>query len=270
MTAAVAPQEFGHVLRSWRARRSRSQLALAGEAGVSQRHISFLETGRSRPSREMVVHLGIVLDLPLREQNTMLVAAGFAPIHPERTIDDPALDDIRRAIELMLAAHDPFPAYVLDRHWNLVLANNAATNLIMTLPASAQTLASNAARLMLHPDGIRTVTEDFVVPAAAIMRRLEREAHESPGDADLEALVTEVRSYPGVPTGKVFDEAPLSHDLVMPLRLRVEGQALSFFSTIATLASPGDITLQELRLETLLPADAATEAALFELRDANE
>lgn len=268
MTDVMTRDEFGDVLRSWRGRRNHSQLHLAGAAGVSQRHISFLETGRSRPSREMVMHLGLVLDMPLRDRNGMLIAAGFAPVYPERSIDDPDMADIRRALEAMLRAHDPFPAYVIDRHWNLVMANSAAGAMIATLPSEAQAHAGNLARLMLHPDGLRTTVENWRDAAASTLLRLDREADESPGDHELLALVDEMRSYPDLPGERELSRVPSVHEMVLPLRLRLGDELLSFFTTIATLASPSDITLQELRLETLLPADQATEAVLHALRDA--
>lgn len=268
MSDLLTRDQFGDVLRSWRGRRNQSQLHLAGAAGVSQRHISFLETGRSRPSREMVMHLGLVLDMPLRDRNGMLVAAGFAPVYPERSIDDPELADIRRALDAMLAAHDPFPAYVIDRHWNMVMANPAAGHLIAAMPPAAHIHADNMAKLVLHPDGLRTVAENWNDAAAATLLRLEREADESPGDHELLALLKEVRSYPDLPDDRELSRVPSVHELLLPIKVRLGEQPLSFFTTIATLASPSDITLQELRLETLLPADKQTEAALHAMRDA--
>ena len=268
MSDVLTRDEFGEVLRSWRGRRNQSQLTLAGAAGVSQRHISFLETGRSRPSREMVIHLGLVLDVPLRDRNGMLIAAGFAPIYPERSIDDPEMADIRRALDAMLHAHNPFPAYVIDRHWNLVMANSAAGVMIAGLPEAAQVHAGNLARLVFHPDGLRPSTENWRDAAAATLLRLEREADAAPGDHQLLALLDEVRSYPGLPGDRELSRVPSAHELLLPLKIRLKDQVMSFFTTIATLASPSDITLQELRLETLLPADAATEAALLAVRDA--
>lgn len=262
MSDVLVRDGFGDVLRSWRGRRSRSQLTLATEAGVSQRHISFLETGRSKPSREMVVHLGLVLDVPLRDRNAMLIAAGYAPIYPERSIDDPDLVDIKRAIELMLDAHDPFPAYVIDRTWNLLLANDAAFRLIRNLTPEAQALASNLAKLVLHPQGLRSITRNWHDAAAATLLRLEREADDAPGDAELAELITEVRSYPDIPDDRAIAGVPSAHELLVPLEITLGGNELSFFTTIATLSSPADITLQELRFETLLPANPATEAAL--------
>lgn len=261
----ITRDSFGDALRSWRGRRNRSQLTLATEAGVSQRHISFLETGRSKPSREMVVHLGLVLDVPLRERNAMLIAAGFAPVYPERSIDDPDLAGVRHALELMLGAHNPFPAYIVDRRWNLLLANESAGLLIAALPEAAQGLATNLARLTLHPDGLRQVATNWPEVAAAVMVRLERELDELPADSGLAELLDEVREFPGLPDERSKSRIPSAHELLVPLRVSLGGQALSFFTTIATLMAPTDITLEELRLETLLPADEATEAVLRSL-----
>jgi len=267
MTEVLTHDEFGDVLRFWRRRRSHSQLDLASAAGVSQRHISFLETGRSRPSREMVMHLGLVLDMTLRDRNAMLIAAGFAPVFPERSIDDPALADIRRALDTMLEAHDPFPAYVVDRHWNLVMANQAAGHLIAALPPAAHEHATNMAHLVLHPNGLRTVARNWDVIAASALLRLEREADESPADHEFTALLDLVRSYPGLPSDRARSRVPSAHELLLPVEVTLDDQELSLFTTIATLGSPADITLQELKLETLLPADRVTEAALYAMRD---
>lgn len=267
MSDVLSRDQFGDVLRSWRGRRNQSQLHLAGAAGVSQRHISFLETGRSKPSREMVMHLGLVLDVPLRDRNRMLIAAGFAPVYPERSIDDPEMADIRRALEAMLAAHEPYPAYVIDRHWNLVMANQAAGHLIAALPPAAHEHATNMVTLVLHPDGIRSIARNWKAVASFTLRRLEREADESPGDLDLLALVEAARSYPDLPDERELSQVPAIHELLLPIDIVLDKQELSLFTTIATLASPSDITLQELRLETLLPANKETEAALHAMRD---
>lgn len=260
--AMVAAAPFGDVLRSWRQRRSCSQLALAAEAGVSQRHISFLETGRSNPSREMVVHLGVALEVPLRDRNAMLIAAGYAPVYAERSLGDDDLADIRRAIEMMLTAHEPFPAYVIDRHWNVVLTNEAASRLVLGLMPSAAAHATNIARLVLHPDGLRSATDNWRELAAATVLRLEREASERPDDDGLRELLDEVSRYPDMPDRRSLSLVPKAHEVLIPVRVTLGGQPASFFTTIATLASPTDVTLQELRIETLLPADAETEQFL--------
>ena len=270
MSDVLTHGNFGDVLREWRGRRSRSQLDLAADAGVSQRHISFLETGRSKPSREMVIHLGVVLDVGLRDRNSGLLAAGFAPVYAERSINDPDLGEIRRALELMLGAHEPFPAYVIDRQWNLVMANDAAGRLIGSLPVAAQMQASNLMRLVFHPDGLRSRTNNWEVAAAALLRRLEREVAENPADADLAGLLEEALGFQGVPGPARIADVPSAHDVLVPLDVTVDGEDVSLFTTIATLASPSDITLEELRLETLLPADAHTEQVLRRLADAEK
>lgn len=215
------------------------------------------------------MHLGLVLDVPLRDRNAMLIAAGFAPVYPERSIDDPEMADIRRALEVMITAHDPYPAYIIDRHWNLVMANQAAGHLIAALPPAALEHATNMATLVLHPDGIRSVAKNWGDLAAFTLQRLEREADESPGDTALRALLDQVRNYPGVPGDRERSRVPSVHELLLPVDIELDGNELSLFTTIATLASPSDITLQELRLETLLPANPETEAALHAMRDGN-
>lgn len=262
MTDLLPRTDFGPVLREWRVRRHRSQLELAVEAGVSQRHISYLETGRSNPSREMVVHLGLVLEVPLRDRNAMLVAAGFAPVYSERSLDDPELADVRRALETMLEAHDPFPAYLVDRQWNLVTANEAAGRVIARLPAAAQRFAGNVLRLVCHPDGLRTVSPQWEDVAAVTLRRLQSEVAATPTDDALVALLNEALDYPGVPDVRALATVPSHNDVLIPLTIEVDGHRLSLFTTITALMSPVDVTLEELRLEALLPADAATDDAL--------
>ena len=262
MTTVLTHDDFGQVLRTWRGRRHRSQLSLANEAGVSQRHISFLETGKSKPSREMVEHLGLVLDVPLRERNAMLVSAGFAPVHPERSLDDPDMAEIRRAIEAMLAAHNPFPAYVVNRRWDLLLANDAALALVASLPPKAQALSANIARLVLHPDGLRDMVTNWQQVGAVLLRRIGREIDENPADAGLVDLLAELEEYPGLPGSRELARVPAAHELLVPLSLRRGERELRFFTAISSLLEPSDVTLDELRLETLLPADAATHDAL--------
>lgn len=264
MTDLLPRASFGPVLRDWRTRRHRSQLALANEAGVSQRHISFLETGRSNPSREMVVHLGVVLDVPLEDRNAMLVAAGFAPVYSARDLDDPEMADIRHGIDTMLQAHDPFPAYVVDRGWNLVLANAAALRLLERMPPAAQALSTNILELICHPEGLRTVSAGWEVAAGSMLRRLQSEVAANPTDGDLADLLDRVRSHPGVPDTTAPSFVPTGGDLVIPLTMELDGTELAFYTAITSLLGPADITLEALRLETLLPADPATTALLRE------
>lgn len=257
---------FADELRRWREARRFSQLALSAEAEVSQRHLSFLETGRSKPSREMVLHLGRSLDLSLRDQNNLLVTAGYAAEYRERSLDDPDLDEVRHILEVVLAAYGSIPAYVIDRGWDIVLANPAALALASLAPKDVPLeIAANAMRLSLHPDGLRDQVVDWPQFAATLMHRLEREAIERPFDERVAALLAEAKSLPGM---QHLPERPAwssGHDLMVPLQVQSKSATLTFVSMIATIGAPFDITLEELRLETLLPADAETEAALRDL-----
>lgn len=262
---ATATLTFGDELRRWRTARRMSQLELAVAAEVSQRHVSFLETGRSKPSPEMVVHLGGVLDLSLRDQNALLAAAGYAPAFAERDLDDPELDQVRSVLETILAAHAHYPAYIVDRGWDLVMANEATGLLTALLPPDTPSeIASNILRASLHPDGIRPHVVDWERFATALLHRLEREVAHRPHDERLAALAAEVRGYPGVADLPTRPVLPDGSDLLLPVHARVAEVDLRFFTTIATIGAPFDVTLEELRLETLLPADEATEAFLRE------
>ncbi len=265
MTTAYAAR-FGDLLRSRRRAARLSQLDLAVAAGVSQRHISFLETGRSLPSREMVVHLAVALDVPLRERNVWLTAAGYAPLYPERSLDEPSMGHLRHVLERLLDAHRPFPAYVVDRRWNIVLANTAAGRLTALLvdPAGADFAQGNIARLTLHPEGLRPHIANWRQVASVLVQRLEREAAHRPGDDEMAALLDEVRSYPEV-ADLDQPELPTAVLLAVPLHLRHPEFELELLTTITTFGAAWDVTLEELRLETLLPADPASEDTLRRL-----
>lgn len=255
---------FGEVLKKWRVSRRISQLDLSADAGVSQRHLSFLETGRSRPSREMVIHLATALDVPLRDRNEGLAAAGFAAVYTEHGLDGSAMAHVRHILEFLLEAHSPFPAYVVDRRWDLVLVNRPAAALTTMLvdPSLAPTFGGNVLRLSLHPDGIRNSVVNWDEFAAELMVRLEREVRHRPGDEALTDLFEEVHTYPGVTELPSRPEAPAGRELLVPLHIRTDDLDLQLFTTIATIGAPHDVTLEELRLETLLPADPATEVSL--------
>ena len=244
-----------------------SQLDLATEAEVSQRHLSFLETGRAKPSREMVMHLSVVLDVPPRERNQLLGAAGFSPTHPEHGLDEPAMDQVRHVLDLMLAAHHPFPAYVVDRRWDLVLSNDVAMMLTSSVatPDTMAALGGNLARLTLHPDGIRPFTANWEEAATVLLQRLRREARSRPTDTALAELVEEVSGYPDVGGLPEADPIPDGSELLIPLHLTTPLGDLRFYTMIATIGAAHDLTLEELRLETLLPADEATESVLRSL-----
>lgn len=250
---------IGEVLREWRQRRHLSQLDLALEAEISTRHLSYVETGKSRPSREMVLHLADRLDVPLRERNRMLLAAGFAPQFPERRLDDPALAAARQAVERVLAAHEPFPALAVDRHWTLVAANRAVAPLLSGIAPRLLAPPVNVMRLALDPEGLAPRIANLPEWRAHLLHRLRRQA-ETTGDAVLAALAEELR--PRRP-----DPVPASDHggIVVPLRLRSAAGELSFISTITVFGTPVDITLAELAIETFLPADAATAEALRRL-----
>lgn len=254
---------FGAELRRWREARRLSQLALAGHADVSQRHLSFLENGKSKPSREMVLHLGRVMDLSLRDQNTLLVTAGFSAEYAERGLDDPDLDEVRRILDVILAAHGHIPAYVIDRGWDLVMANNASLSVaaLAGLDPPAE-VSTNVMRTCFHPDGIRSRVHDWERFAAVLLHRLEREIVDRPFDDRLADLLTEARSYPGVSELPSRQPLPSGNDLMVPMQLESDHGTLRFISMIATIGAPFDVTLEELRIETLLPADRLTESVL--------
>lgn len=257
-------QHFGDALRIWRQRRRLSQLDLSLEAEISTRHLSFLETGRSQPSREMVLHLADTLDMPLRARNALLVAAGFAPLYPEHSLDDPALARMREAVDLVLKGHEPFPALAIDRHWQLVAANGALSALIKGVDPALMKAPVNVLRLSLHPAGLAGRILNLAEWRDHIIARLERQVEET-GDAGLSALLEELRAYP-VPAQT--DEGKAGRDfagLVVPLRLMTEEGVLTLFSTTTVFGTPVDVTLSELAIEAFFPADAPTAAILQRL-----
>jgi transcriptional regulator with XRE-family HTH domain len=265
---ATTTISFGEELRRWRDARRISQLALAGDADVSQRHLSFLETGKSKPSREMVLHLGRALDLSLREQNSLLVTAGFSAEYTERGLDDPDLDEVRHVLEVVLAAHGHIPAYVVDRGWDLILANPASLSIAVLAELDPPLeVATNVMRTCFHPAGLRSKVLDWERFATMVLHRLEREIVDRPFDDRLADLLDEARTYPGVADLPVRDPLPSGNDLMVPLQLVTAHGTLRFISVIATIGAPFDVTLEELRIETLLPADRVTEAVM---RDALE
>jgi transcriptional regulator with XRE-family HTH domain len=258
--AATAPKTgVGPLLREWRRRRRRSQLDLALEAGVSARHISFLETGRSNPSRAMVIDLAANLELPLRDRNELLIAAGYAPEYRELAYEDPDLEPVRAAIDQVLAAHDPYPALVVDRHWELITANRGMGLITEGVAPHLLEPPANALRLALHPEGLPPRMLNLGEWRHHILSRLERHWRLS-GDPALAALLEELRGYPG----EEVDEAAASaaHDVFVPCRMRgIDGEELTFFGTIATFGTALDVTVAELSIESFFPADDVTAAA---------
>jgi transcriptional regulator with XRE-family HTH domain len=247
------PVHIGNHLREWRQRRHLSQLDLAGDAEISARHLSFVETGRAAPSREMVLKLAERLEVPLRERNVLLVAAGFAPAFPQRSLDDPALKSARAAIDLVLKAHEPNPALAYDRHWNLVTANRMVAPLLEGLPPHLLGQPFNILRLAFHPEGLAPRTVNLAEWSAHLLERLHRQC-EATADPELLKLYQELKAY-RMPARS----GPVSADNVaIPFKLRRNDEVLSFISTTMVFGTPVDITLQELALETFFPADDLT------------
>jgi len=256
---------IGPLIRDWRQQRRLSQLELALEAEISQKHLSFVESGRSQPSRDMVLLLAEHLGVPLRERNTLLLAAGYAPVYLERALEDPALQAAKAAIDLILTGHEPYPALAVDRHWTL-LAANAAVAPLLALVVDAELLRPpvNVLRLALHPGGLAAATVNFDEWRAHILARLRQQVRIA-ADPVLADLLAELLAYPASSVGSGSGRVPMpvvEPAIAVPLRLRVGDGVLSFISTTTVFGTPVDITLSELALETFFPADAATGAAL--------
>jgi transcriptional regulator with XRE-family HTH domain len=251
------PVHIGDHLREWRQRRHLSQLDLAVDAEISARHLSFVETGRAAPSREMVLKLAERLAVPLRERNVLLVAAGFAPAYQQRSLDDPALTSARAAIDLVLKAHEPNPALAYDRHWNLVSANRMVMPLLKDVPPRLLGQPVNIMRLAFHPEALAARTVNLAEWCGHLLERVHRQC-EATADPELIRLYEELKAYP-IPARAM----PLAADNVaLPFKLRHDGQVLSFLSTTMVFGTPVDITLSELALETFFPADTQTANAM--------
>jgi transcriptional regulator with XRE-family HTH domain len=261
--AASARRSVGDLLRDWRQRRRMSQLLLAVEAGISARHLSFVESGRAQPSREMVMHLAEQLDVPLRERNALLMAAGYAPLYRERALDDPQLAAAREAVDLVLRGHEPYPALAVDRHWNMVASNGALAPLVGDASPALLAAPVNALRLSLHPEGIAPRILNWHAWRAHLLARLQRQI-EASGDPTLAALHEELAAYPAPPGTPAEPPAAetIQHHIAVPLRLRTTLGDLSFYSTTTVFGTPVDITLSELAIEAFFPADEATAATL--------
>jgi transcriptional regulator with XRE-family HTH domain len=262
----MARTPVGELLRDWRTRRRRSQMDLALEVGVSTRHLSFVETGRSRPSAELVMALAAHLEVPLRERNGLLLAAGYAPQFSQVPLDDPAMNRVRASIQRMLDAHDPYPGVVIDRQWNVAIANRAGLALTRGLPDSVLGPPLNVYRLCLHPDGLARRTTNFLDWASYLLRQLRRSIVLT-GDPTLVALLAEVSGYPNVAQiipllgGAQGDEPPL----LVPVRLATPLGELSLFTTLTTFGTPLDVTIDELAIELFFPADDLSDEMLRDL-----
>ncbi len=260
MTDVGAPA-VGHLLRDWRARRRLSQLDLANVAGISARHLSFVETGRSRPSREMVLHLADQLDVPLRERNALLIAGGFAPTFHATDFDAPEMQPVRDAIDRLLAAHEPYPAILVDRRWTLMAANRAAIVLVDGVAPGLLDPPCNVLRATLHPKGLSSRIVNLDEWFDHILGNLRRQIAVT-GDDELRALADELMGYAGELGLAVPPPQEGSRAIAIPMRLRTDDGELAFITMIATFGTALDITLTELSIETFLPADPATSAVL--------
>jgi transcriptional regulator with XRE-family HTH domain len=263
LITATAPSSrpVGALLREWRQRRRLSQLDLACEAEISTKHLSFLETGRSAPSREMVLHLAERLDVPLRARNTLLHAAGYAPVFSERALDDAALSVAREAIDLVLTGHEPHPALAVDRHWCMMAANRAIAPLIGGVDPALLRPPVNVLRLGLHPSGLAPRTVNLAEWRAHLLDRLRQQIEVS-GDPVLVELQAELRTYPAPEGGAAHVVNRDFGNVAVPFRLATDAGVLSFFSTTTVFGTPVDITLSELALECFFPADRATVDAM--------
>ena len=256
--------QFGPLLREWRQRRRISQLDLACQGNISTRHLSFLETGRARPSRDMVLHLAEQLEIPLRHRNSLLTSAGFAPEYREGQLTDPGLRAARQAMEAVIHGHMPYPALAVDRHWTLVAANDALAPLLAGIDPALLEPPVNALRVALHPAGMAPRTINLAAWRGHLLGRLARQV-EVNADPVLAALLAELRGYPA-PEGTAVTEAM---DMVVPLELMSAWGPLSFISTTTVFGTPMDITLSELAMECFYPANEATAAALMQNRSLN-
>ena len=255
------PSAVGPLVRHWRQVRHLSQLDLSLQSGVSQRHLSFVETGRSHPSRQLLLHLARVLEVPLRDRNALLQAGGFAGVYPQSGWEDAELQPAREAIEFLLRRHEPYPAVVLDRHWNLVQANRAAGHLIarFSTPGGLEAADGNAMRLIVHPDGLRSCIVDWAEVGGHMADRISREAASYPDDEGLQRLAEELLALIGdVPHSPPDAALPL----IVETHLRRDDDEVTLFSMLATVGGALDVTLSELVVELFYPADPASAATL--------
>lgn len=250
-------QTFGDLVRDWRGRRRMTQMDLALEAEISPRHMSFLETGRSRPSREMVLNLAERLELPLRERNQLLTAAGFAAVFPQRSLDDPGLAAARRAVDLIMAGHEPHPALLVDRHWNLLTANAAAMHLMDGLAPELLTPPINVLRASLHPGGLAGRILNLTEWRGHVLERLRRDLAIT-ADPVLGQLLAELTAFPALPAAVGRAHGPDYGGVAIPLRMASPFGPLSFISTTTLFGTAVDVTLSELVLETFFAADEHT------------
>jgi transcriptional regulator with XRE-family HTH domain len=262
MSLAVSPaaSPVGDHLRAWRRRRRMSQLDLAGEAEISSRHLSFVETGRANPSRDMVLRLADRLDVPMRERNVLLVAAGYAPLFPESSLAAPELAAVREAVDVILQGHKPYPAFALDRHWDIIASNGALPELMAGVDPALTTPPINAIRLTLHPKGLARRIVNFAEWRGHMLHRLRRQI-DLTADRVLIDLLAEVQAYgAGLASARSRQGAPVASEMVVPFRIKVGDDVLSFFTTTLVFGTPVEVTMSELAVESFFPADAQTAA----------
>jgi len=273
MESIPAKHRFGEVLRGWRRARRLSQLDLAMTAEISQRHLSFMESGRARPSREMVIRLAEAMEVPVRDRNNLLQAAGFAGSFRQRGLDEADMAPVKRALDIMLSHHEPYPAIVVDRDWNGIMANSALPRAFSAL-GDINTMwmrvcgdgPHNLMRLTFHPEGLRPLIENWDEAAPMFLQRLHREAAAT-GSPTLTAYLDELRGDPGIPRHWSEPDPHTPLPPVLPLRLRKGELRVALFSMISTFGTPQDVTTDELRVETFFPADDATDRLLHGLAE---
>ena len=263
-TKSLAHNPLGELLREWRRKRRMSQLNLAVDAEISTKELTFLETGRSRPSRQMLLHLAGCMDIPLRDRNVLLSTAGFSPLFQERPFHAPDLDVVRRGVEAILAAHDPNPALAVDRHWTMLAANRSVAHLVAGAEPMLLRPPVNVLRLFLHPAGLASRIINLAQWREHVVWRLRRQTDVS-GDGALMDLLEEVRDYPGMRGGDAAGPEVDNGMIAIPFRLATIDGVLSFFSTTTMFGTPVDITVSELAIEAFLPADAQTAEVMRRL-----
>jgi transcriptional regulator with XRE-family HTH domain len=256
----AAVNHAGAILRQWRGSRGKTQLDLSFDSGISQKHISFVESGRSTPSRQTLLDLAQALEIPLREQNTLLLAAGYAPVHSQEALDAPAMTSITKALKRMLHQHEPFPAIVMDRHWNVLMTNDASPRFFNCfIDMNARQPPRNLLHLMFDPAGMRPFIANWKNTARSLLTRVHREALGRVIDAGTRSLLDELSKYPDV-APEWRTPAPDDALPMIPLSFRKGAVTLNYFSMITTVGTPQTVAAQELRLECMFPADEQTEA----------
>jgi transcriptional regulator with XRE-family HTH domain len=270
MPTASPNADVGPLLREWRERRRLTQLELALDAGTSARHLSFVETGRSKPGREVLLRVAEQLEVPFRERNQLLLAAGYAPAFPERSLEEPELAPVREALDRVLAAQEPYPAMAMDRGWNVVAANSAFRAFGEWVDPELLEPPVNALRMGLHPRGLAPLVLNLGEVRAYFLERLQRQVAIT-ADDDLAAMLELVTSYPAPEHEQLPAAEAAAREILTPLRMRTpDGEVLSFVGTVASFGFAGEVTTSELSIESLFPADAATAEALESMARARQ